>query len=412
MEQTLTTAERAILNRIASAGRATHMRRARLLLLRDQEIPVRAIASQVNLSRTRVYHWLNAFQEKRMGVFPPDLLAAAAQAGPLPAEETAAAPVEVEPRRQKAPGILPGDPMSEAGRKVLRFHFERMLQHDPGTRRGKDIEELHDMRVATRRMRAAFGVFAPYFDPDVLRPFLKGLRRTGRALGRVRDLDVFMEKAQRYLAEQPEEERPDLGPLLAEWQEQRAAAREQMLAFLDGKHYQRFVPEFGDFLHTEGAGALPPPKDRPTPQQVYQAAPILIYSRYDVVRGYESVIGHAPLETLHALRIDCKRWRYTLEFFQEVLGPEAKDVIKEVVTVQDHLGHLNDADVATRLLIGFLEQWSRQAGRERVNISGVARYLVAKQDELHGLLDSFPEVWQHFNRPETRRQLALAVSTL
>lgn len=68
----------------------------------------------------------------------------------------------------KDPGVLPDDPMSEAGRKVLRFHFGRMLEHEPGTRLGDDIEELHDMRVATRRMRSAFRVFTSYFDRDAL----------------------------------------------------------------------------------------------------------------------------------------------------------------------------------------------------------------------------------------------------
>ncbi len=441
MEERLTAEEQAILNWIASDGRATYVRRARLLLLWGQGIAATAIARQVNLSRAQVYNWLKAFKEERLDIFPAELLAAAAEAGPPPVAQIPAEPPPTEeapseptvevtppepeqaepevkplPQQRKSPGVLPDDPMSEAGRKVLLFHFQRMLYHEPGTRRGEDIEELHDMRVASRRMRSAFRVFSPYFDAAVLRPFLKGLRRTGRALGRVRDIDVFLEKAQCYRATQVGEGSPhlyeDLDPLFAEWQRQREAAREQMLACLDGKRYQRFVQEFGQFLNTEGAGALPPPADRPSPQQVYQAAPILIYERFNVVRGYDSVIGDAPLETFHALRTDCKRLRYTMEFFREVLGPEAKEVIREVVTLQDHLGNLNDADVASRLLIGFLDQWSKRKRRERINISGVARYLVAKQNELHVLLDSFPEVWRHFNRPQMRRLLALAVSAL
>ena len=327
--------------------------------------------------------------------------------------EGGAAPEAILPRKRKSPGVLPDDPMSEAGRKVLRFHFERMLQHEPGTRLGEDIEELHDMRVATRRMRSAFRVFAPYFDPDALRPFLKGLRRTGRALGSVRDLDVFMEKAQHYLlAQPPGDEHSDLEPLLEAWQEQREVARIEMLAYLDSKRYQRFVQKIGQFLFTEGAGALSPPLDRPVPRQVYQVVPVLVYTRYEVIRGYETVIENAPLEMLHALRIDCKRFRYGLEFFREVLGAEAEEVIKEVVTVQDHLGDLNDADVACRLLIEFLDQWSKRERRERIDISGVTRYLVTKQNELRLLVDSFPETWGHLNRPEVRQQLALAVSAL
>jgi CHAD domain-containing protein len=321
---------------------------------------------------------------------------------------------EVAPPQEKlkSPGVLPDDPMSEAGRKVLRFHFERMLEHEPGTRRGEDIEELHDMRVATRRMRAAFRVFSPYFDPDALQPFLKGLQRTGRALGGVRDLDVFMEKAQRYLDELPEEERASLDPLLADWREQREAKRAQMLEHLDSKRYQQFVRDFGEFLLTEGAGALPVPADEPLPHHVCHLVPALIYNRYQVVRGYETVIEGAPIATLHALRIDCKRLRYSLEFFREVLGPEAEDVIREVVTVQDHLGNLHDADVACGLLVGFLDGWARAEQRERINVSGVTRYLVAEQNELRELIESFPEAWQHFDRAEVRRKLALAVSVL
>ncbi len=312
----------------------------------------------------------------------------------------------------KAPGVLPEDLMSEAGRKVLRFHFQRMLDHEPGTRLGDDIEELHDMRVATRRMRAAFRVFGPYFEPDEIKPFLKGLRRTGRALGSVRDLDVFMHKAQAYLDEPLQEEQAGLEPLLASWQQQREAARGSMLAYLDGKRYQPFVRDFGQFLWTEGAGAVPVPYDQPQPHQVRHVVPALIYGRYEVVRGYETVVENASIETLHALRIDCKRLRYSLEFFREVLGAEVEDVIDEVVVIQDHLGNLHDADVACHLLIEFLNQWSEREGRERINIAGVTHYLVAKQNELRTLLDSFPEAWQHFNRPEMRRKLALAVSTL
>jgi CHAD domain-containing protein len=327
-------------------------------------------------------------------------------------EEEDIKPKVEPPKKLKEPGVLLDDPMSEAGRKVLRFHFRRMLEHEPGTRLGEDIEELHDMRVATRRMRSAFRVFKPFFDPDALRPFLKGLQRTGRALGSVRDLDVFMEKARRYLAAINEEERSDLDPLFEIWQEQRDAARAKMLSHLDNKRYQGFVGEFDHFLSTEGAGALPSTAGKPTPVRVDQVVPALIYTRYSVVRGYEALIENASLETLHALRIDCKRFRYAMEFFREVLGPEAGEVIEDAVVVQDHLGDLQDADVACHLLVEFLDQWSGKERRDRINISGVTHYLVAKQSELRALVDTFPEIWYHFNRIAVRRALAQAISEL
>jgi CHAD domain-containing protein len=185
-----------------------------------------------------------------------------------------------------------------------------------------------------------------------------------------------------------------------------------MLAHLDSKKYQDFVVEFDRFLNTDGAGALRPSAGKPTPMLVDQVVPALIYTRYGVVRGYETVIENASLETLHALRIDCKRFRYALEFFREVFGPEVSEVIEEVVVVQDHLGGLQDADVACHLLIEFLDQWSEKERRERINISGVTRYLVAKQSELRILVDNFPEIWNQFNRREVRRALAQAISEL
>ena len=221
-----------------------------------------------------------------------------------------------------------------------------------------------------------------------------------------------MEKAQRYLKDIPDNQDINLDSLLDAWRSQRETARERMIETLDGKVYRRFVEEFGAFVTTPGAGALVRPAGRPAANQVYQVVPTLVYRRYEVVRSYEPLLDDAPLDILHALRVDFKRLRYTLEFFRDVLGPEVGAVVKEVVAVQDHLGDLNDADVACSLLIEFLGQWSRSERRDRVDISGVVQYLLTTQTELHGWVASFPGVWLNFNRAELRRSLALAVAAL
>ncbi len=320
------------------------------------------------------------------------------------------------PQPMQAVGLLPDDPMAEAGRKVLRFHFAEMLSHEEGTRLGTDIEALHDMRVATRRMRAAFEIFGSAFHAKALRPHLKGLRLTGRALGSVRDLDVFMEKAQAYLETQPEEQRSGLDPLLAHWQEIRASARFAMLAHLDSQAYQDFKQEFNLFLSTPGAGAVAVSPDEPSPNRVCEVAPVLIYTRLGGVRAYDAFLEQASVEQLHALRIEFKKFRYTLEFFREVLGDSAKTVIGEVKKLQDHLGDLNDAVVATHILTDFLAGWEAQQAQlpitERQNPQAVVAYLAARHDERHRLMVTFREAWERFNRPEFRQNLASAVSVL
>lgn len=313
-----------------------------------------------------------------------------------------------------SPGVLADDALSEAGRKVLSYHFAQMVLHENGTRMGEDIEELHDMRVATRRMRSAFDVFSDAFDQKEINSHLKGLRATGRALGRVRDLDVFMEKAQGYLETVPQEERHGLDPLLLIWQIEREIEREKMLAHLNSESYANFKRRFLDFLSTPGAGVQK--YKVTTPHLVQHVVPVLIYTRLAAVRAYSPILDSASIEQLHGLRIEFKKLRYTLEYFREVLGPGVKELIEEIKTMQDHLGDLNDADVACDILRQFLDDWeSRQVYKpisERDNPEPIVAYLAAKHAERYFLTTTFQEVWQKFERPEMRANITSAIAVL
>ncbi len=394
--------------------------------------------AEINLDRVRVHHAgvaLLSFLEFEAELRPDgseadlSLLAAELQAGwelqPVDQskfERGLSAVGEGPVIRLDAPGIEPDDPMSEAGRKTFRFHFRRMLHNEPGTRLGEDIEALHDMRVATRRMRAAFRVFGDFYEPEAVGPYLKGLKRTGRALGAVRDLDVFREKVRAYLETLPESEQDSLDELLAALETRREAARRRMLAYLDGKKYRRFVKRFGEFVETEGMGGRPISieDDRPRPYRVRHVAPVAVYERLAAVRAYDEWVRIAdpPLERLHRLRIACKRLRYTLEFFREVLGPEAKAAIKEIVAVQDHLGALQDAVVASDILRDFLTYgtWGKETKQGAPGppdfAPGVEAYLVAKQVEIDELLAEFPRVWQQLRSAEFSRKVAGVVAVL
>ncbi len=330
------------------------------------------------------------------------------------------------------PGIEPGDPMSEAGRKTFRFHFRRMLYNEPGTRLGEDIEALHDMRVATRRMRAAFRVFGEHYEPKEVAPYLKGLKRTGRALGPVRDLDVFRAKVLAYLSTLPEPQQGSLDGFLTVLEAQREAARGRMITYLDSQKYARFRERFGQFVETDGMASRPVTLNGgdPIPYRVRHVAPVTIYQRLAAVRAYDEWVNipwtdlpDPPLKRLHALRIACKRLRYALEFFSEVLGPDSKALVEEIVAMQDHLGDLQDAVVARRILREYLQRgaWgpSIVAGADGestpgapLDAAGVEAYLAAQQAELEHLLDTFPQVWQRVAGTEFSQGVANAVVVL
>ena len=333
---------------------------------------------------------------------------------------TARAATSIAPLAQAAPPIIEippmavDDPMSEAGRKVIYLHFTRMLANEAGTRLGEDPEALHDMRVATRRMRAAFALFGAHFDEKTLKQFGKGLRRAGRTLGAVRDLDVLLDKARAHVAALPPENADALDPLLAHWETARDVARRQMLDYLDGSAYGEFVTEFNAFLTTPGAGAQSIPDDEPVPFQVRHVAPSLIITHYESVRAFERLLPGAPLLTYHALRIDCKGLRYALEFFRDLFGDEAPALIKQVTGMQDLLGELQDAHVAEALLDGFLRD-HRKAARKRpaeLSLAGVEAYRDVQLARQAELVAAFPAPWADVVGPDFRRKLALAVAAM
>jgi CHAD domain-containing protein len=397
-------------------------RRARILLLYNTGLPTREVAAQVALSPSQTRHWRRQFRLRGLGIFPT--VAEMVEEPGKVAVESVEPVVQPEiqqtdfpyPLPMAAAGILPEDTMAEAGRKIMLFHFAEMLSHEPGTRLGQNPEELHDMRVATRRLRASFAVFDQAFNPKIIKPHLKGLRLTGRALGHARDMDVIFEKAIHYLEELSPEDRSGMQPLIHFWQDELTQARMDMLAHLDSRKYASFMRKFNIFVQTPSLGVLPIRDDPPTPHRVREVAPALIYTRLEAVRAYEPILANATIAQLHALRIECKRFRYTVEFFREVLGEQAKGIINGLKGLQDHLGDLHDADVASQIVRQFLTEWdARQTAlslADRQNPQAIVNYLAQQSAELHRLIVSFPQTWAHFNRPEFRMDLALAVAAL
>jgi CHAD domain-containing protein len=336
----------------------------------------------------------------------------------LPADgqtEQPAVPPEHTPDSVTA-GIRPDDPMAEAVRKVMYRQYQVMLDNEAGCRKGKSIDAVHDMRVATRRLRVAFRLFGSYYKRGLVRDLEQDLRRTGRTLGAARDLDVFNKTARQYLRTLPKQHRKDLDPLLASWKRQRQIAHRELINYFDSPRYQRLVGKLGDFLTTAGAGVAAEKEPPAARTEVRHVLGSTLWQRYETVRAYEVVLPGAPPETLHALRIEFKYLRYTLEFFQEVLGPGAPQLIRQVIAAQDHLGEIQDAEVANRLLADYLSKaFKEQAAAsmlEAADLDGVTRYLSHRRDQSRQMTATFPEMWKQIDSVKFRRRLAAVIVPL
>jgi CHAD domain-containing protein len=355
--------------------------------------------------------------QERWQAAPPELLTGkpgAAEAAPhaAPSHPALEAASETEPIAKPGTrklGIRAEDSMSEAALKVLRSNFGRMKNREAGTRSGLDTEDLHDMRVATRRMRAAWRVFEGAFKTSKTKKLRSRLEAISDRLGAARDLDVLTEGLATYCEALDEAQRPGLEPLQSAWRQQRDAARAELVRELDSNRYQSFVKETSAFLDA-GANVAANATTPTAPHRVRDRAPSEIWATYEAVRAYELVLPWADIETLHRLRISAKWLRYALEFFGEALGPGSNILLEKVAALQDHLGCLHDADVAAKLARDVLVA---RAGRlSKVERNAIGTYLRSREREVARRRRSLGPVWRAVNGASFRLALGRAIAAL
>jgi CHAD domain-containing protein len=223
---------------------------------------------------------------------------------------------------------------------------------------------------------------------------------------------VLIEAAERYQSSLAAAAAEHFEPLVAEWRARRDAARDDLLAYLDGEDYQDFKAGYEIFLSSVGAGVKDTdPDEPPVPHLVRHILPAEIWNQYGKVRAYETVLAWASIETIHAMRIEAKRLRYLLEFFSDALGRGVGGAIEALVALQDHAGEMHDAAVRIGLIRHFLIH-NAQASANPAVAAAVKGYLKAEQTRLRGLQRTLKRPWRRVAGKRVRSVLARAGAAL
>jgi CHAD domain-containing protein len=278
--------------------------------------------------------------------------------------------------------------IGEVAFAVMRKHFGVFLANEPGTRLGEDIEALHDMRVAARRLRAAIQTFEPYL-PAVFERLRAELGWVAKALGVVRDLDVQLERMDEWRKESPSEQEHALDGVEKLLHQRRDRGRVLMLRALDSRRYDRFVARFTAALRRGPSRRFAP--GRPL---VLSEAPGILEKRYKRVRKLgDGITPKSEPHEYHLLRIECKKLRYALEFLGPVYGKPATDFASRLTDLQDLLGLHQDAEVATTMLHDMATTGAgRRLGPETILAMGA----IAERYRIHAeeLRDGFPKLYR------------------
>ena len=143
-------------------------------------------------------------------------------------------------RSWDVPGLRGRAGFRDAAGRVILTRWREMMSYRDGTLLGEDIEELHAMRVSSRRLRAAMDAFASAFPAKSFRPLLGQVKEITDVLGAARDLDVAVERLTATLATMGEDEQPGLEGLIARYRQDRAAEAPHIAGLFARIDHDRF----------------------------------------------------------------------------------------------------------------------------------------------------------------------------
>lgn len=296
---------------------------------------------------------------------------------------------------------------------LLLEAFEKEIE---GVREAEDIEYIHRMRVASRRLRAALPLFRTCFLPKPYARWMQEITGITRALGEARDADVQIafliryrkKSAIRWSAKNREATRgpdplePAIAYLLQELQGRRRQLQTRVLSALDKLAKSGVVGGMHAVFAARIAAAGRRTPVQPLAYEIPTVAALRIESRLAVMRSFTPWIPHADaVAEHHAMRIAAKKLRYTMEIYGPVYRLGLKKPHARVKRVQEILGDLHDCDVwidhVTRLLLRERGRLRSEPGEKRPDTATLASLRLFLQDREHErifLHRRFMRYWQ------------------
>lgn len=243
------------------------------------------------------------------------------------------------------PGLDATISFQAAAKRILKAKAKPMFAWEKATRAGKNTEALHQMRVASRRLRETMEIFRPCYAEEAFEKQYKRVQRVTRTLGKVRNFDVcidFFSKFRNGLKE-PEADAA-VSWILKQQKRARKRARRKMLRKLNALNLKR--------LRRSLRRVVARPAGNGEETDLVGRARTIVEGRLDDLFGYRSAIeDESDVDALHQMRIAAKKLRYAMETLYVIFEDEAFDELHSTVKgMQDILGEIHDLDVFIEMI--------------------------------------------------------------
>lgn len=290
--------------------------------------------------------------------------------------------------------LSPDDSAAVAARAVVRFHLRAFARVEPTARAG-EVEPVHQLRVATRRLRAALRLFAPLLPAQFAGATHRDLAWLAAAIGAVRDLDVLNETIRRRAARLDPELRRALGPLGVTLHEERQRALAQLGSTLDARRARRLLGRLASFADSRTPGGRR--------ARLGDVARDLIRPQVRAVTRAGRRLGpEAEASELHRVRVRVKRLRYALETLRSLGDRSVRGLLARLERLQDVLGKGQDATTA----IAWLRTYAATPGVSPESLLAAGALIQMLAARTRKQRRRALKAWRRFDR-ERRLQAAL-----
>ncbi|MBF0358753.1 MAG: CHAD domain-containing protein [Magnetococcales bacterium] len=262
-----------------------------------------------------------------------------------------------KPLKKSSAAINANQTISEAFGVILRHNLEYMLSWADVAYAGDDIEGVHQVRVAFRRMRSALVLFRKAIPREITDPWGNEMRWIASELGPARDLDVFIDEGLNQMSGKIPLEAGEV-KFKAIAVEHQAKAYERVRAMFDSERYKRFVSDFDAWLTNCGWFQ----EDMPSTVRSKLNTSIRIYAAKVLNKRVTKVLQtgedkhNMTSEELHQLRIEGKKLRYATDFFSSLFDASSMaNFNTHLKSLQGLLGTMNDVSVMPGLVEGLLD---------------------------------------------------------
>ncbi len=261
--------------------------------------------------------------------------------------------------------------VSELLAAAIRTSCASFDRYETVMREGKDIEGVHQMRVAARSLRGVLKVHAKLLPQESAKRLADELSWLGRELGAARNSDVFLTETLGPLLVS-DKRAPGLTGLYEAAQQLRAEAYRDLVALLDGPRYCRLLLLLGRWTASQSWLAQPL---SPRVARFYEPADRqearLLERKHAKAIDTVSDARKLSTESLHKLRIRLKTLRYGCEAAAPAFQRKGvRSYIARLKGLQDVLGHLNDAAISRVLLTALLQRLGPEAGPDHFRAAG------------------------------------------